>query len=410
MSGTESVFGFLKNYDFLNLGWQPELLAALYGAVILLVLLVVVLIVAKCIKSGRKTAAAEEAEEIGGINIGEINKEALSQDVFGSEISKTESKIENKTESKKEKKDRIRQEKREKKQPKFNGRLLASWQEKMPAASALWKYWQLMSDEEKETVGNLSRENNWAEAYLAKCGSDEAAFAMFLELWRYQGEKSDNLLKMLMRELANLHIEQSMAACRLIAEIKDERIVPLLLFALLKPEKYPPARVAEALAAFGVVAARALAALYRRVEAADCKLLILDAMGQLQKLCPLSVLKEAVNCDNDEIRKKAAEIIGIVRPENALELLRPMVVDGDGKIRSAAAAALGQIGGEKCYVILKDIQEKDPDWQVKSTCQAFISRWENAIQDRVAFDEVDRWLAENTHPAAADETPERNIG
>ena len=106
MSGTESVFGFLKNYDFLNLGWQPELLAALYGAVILLVLLVVVLIVAKCVKGGRKTVAAEEAEEIGGINIGEINKEALSQDVFGSEISKTESKIENKTESKKEKKDR----------------------------------------------------------------------------------------------------------------------------------------------------------------------------------------------------------------------------------------------------------------------------------------------------------------
>ena len=56
------------------------------------------------------------------------------------------------------------------------------------------------------------------------------------------------------------------------------------------------------------------------------------------------------------------------------------------------------------------MQEKDPDWQVKSTCQAFISRWENAIQDRVAFDEVDRWLAENTHSAAADETPEKNIG
>ncbi|MGI5825228.1 MAG: HEAT repeat domain-containing protein, partial [Bacillota bacterium] len=133
-----------------------------------------------------------------------------------------------------------------------------------------------------------------------------------------------------------------------------------------------------------------------KVEAEQYKLIILDAMSQLYKLCPLSVVKEAMQSPSEALRKKAAEVIGIVQPENAVNLIRPLIGDSLGRVRAAAAAALGSIGGEEVYLVLKEMQEKDPDWQVKSTCQNFISSWENAIQDRVAFDEVDRWLAENT--------------
>ena len=67
-----------------------------------------------------------------------------------------------------------------------------------------------------------------------------------------------------------------------------------------------------------------------------------------------------------------------------------------GRVRAAAAAAASSIGGEEAYALLRQLLEKDPDWQVKSTCQGFITSWENAIQRRAEFDEVDEWLAANT--------------
>ena len=62
MSGIESALSFLKNYDFLNLGWSSVELAILYGIVVLVVLAVLVLIIVKCCKSGSKRQELSENE------------------------------------------------------------------------------------------------------------------------------------------------------------------------------------------------------------------------------------------------------------------------------------------------------------------------------------------------------------
>lgn len=338
MSEIAEMLSFMTNYDFLNLGWGPLELTALYIGVAVVLIVAIIIIAVKIHKSKTK-------------------------------------------------------------EDKFNKKLLEQWREKRPDSKVLLKYWDEIEESDKEVIGELSRNNSWCKEYLSESGSKEESSEAFLKLWEYQGQNQEDLLKQLMKELADIHIEQSMAACRLIAEIKDERSVPLLLLALLKMDKYPPARVAEALSAFGVVAARALAALYRKVEAKEYKLVILDAVSQLNKLCPIGIVKEAINSPDEDLRKKGAEVVGIISPVNGIELIRPLMKDPSGRIRSAAAAALSNIGGEEVYVILKEMMEKDPDWQVKSTCQTFVSAWENAIHDRVAFDEVDQWLEENTIPA-----------
>ncbi|MGI5825062.1 MAG: hypothetical protein ACOX7J_05765, partial [Bacillota bacterium] len=245
MTGLAEALSFMTDYDFFSLGWGPLELTALYGGAVLAVIAVLVFIIVKCRKP------------------------------------------------------------KDKKEEKFNKKMLEGWREKMPDSRVLLKYWQELEEADRETVGELSCDHSWCDTYLSECGAKEESYEMFLKLWEYQGEKREELLKQMMRELADIHIEQSMAACRLIVETKDERIVPLLLLALLKADKYPPARVAEALSAFGIVAARALAALYRKVEAEQYKLIILDAMSQLYKLCPLSVVKEAMQSPSEALRKKA---------------------------------------------------------------------------------------------------------
>ena len=148
---------------------------------------------------------------------------------------------------------------------------------------------------------------------------------------------------------------------------------------------------------------RALTALYHKVEAEQYKLIIMDALTQMDCGCPMSVLRDAMGCITESLRKKAAEVIGTDRPDDAVELLRTLLSDPVGNVRAAAAASLGSVGGEEAYAILRQLIDKDPDWQVKSTCQNFITSWEQAICDKVAFDEVDQWLDEYTAGVVSDE-------
>ncbi len=419
MTGLTDMLSFLTAYDFLNLGVSGLELAAIYLGVVIVLLVVIILLIVKFCRGKKRRndeevwdfanpAAAENAvvkaetakgEEDGEsepvmmvppVKIADFEEKetfaaaAAAKPSFG--VEPTAAKADEFPKEPKEKKSRRA------KKYKYNSKTLQQWTGKMPDSTVLLKYWEQMTEGDREAVGELSRDNDWCFEYMKQCGSNEDSYTAVLTLWEYQGEKMDDLLKQMMRELADLHIEQSLAAVRLIVEVHDERIVPLLLLALLKMDKYPPARVTEALAAFGAVSGRALTALYHKVEGEQYKLIIMDALTQMEGGCPMSVVRDAVDCAEENLRKKAAEVIGLNYPDDAAELLRPLLADPVGSVRAAAAAALGSLGGEEAYAILRQLIEKDPDWQVKSTCQNFITSWENAICDKVEMDEVDEWL------------------
>ncbi len=328
---------FITDYDFLNLGWSAEALAALYGGVLLaLIVLVIALVLWR--RHKKKAASAEKQEN----------------------------------------------------------HLPERWREIRPDSEELRKVWQEATEAEREEIGRLSREARWCLDYLKECGKKDASYEMLLQLWSYQETEKEPLLKQMVQELADSHLEQSMAASRLIMEIQDERIVPHLLLALLQTEEYPPARVAEALSVFGALAGRSLVALYHKVEEEPRRLVILDAMGQLGKQCPWAVLEEGSRSSSTEIRKKIADLVGLLLPDNTISFLQPLIADPEGRVRAAAAAALGKLGGQEVYAILRELRQRDPDWQVKSTCQTFLTAWENNIRSQVAVDEVDLWLAGQT--------------
>lgn len=425
MSNLTDLLSFLTEYDFLNLGMGGVELAALYLGVVVVLLAVIIFLIVKFCR-GKKSKKVEDPwdfenpdnynkaedavpEEPAEPTVPPLQKTPDLEIEQTLVIKKSDMRAQAEEESAKPAAADVHMEnqpqaepaddKKEKKSRrgkryKFNSKTRQQWSAKMPESSVLLKYWENMDEDDRDVVGELSRNNDWCFEYMKQCGANEDSYTAVLTLWQYQGEKVDDLLKQMMRELADLHIEQSLAAVRMIVEIHDERIVPLLLLALLKMDKYPPARVAEALAAFGAVSARALTALYHKVEADQYKLIIMDALTQMDCGCPVSVVRDAMGCAEDNLRQKAAEVIGVDRPDDAVELLRPLLADPVGNVRAAAAASLGSLGGEEAYAILRQLIEKDPDWKVKSTCQNFITSWEKAICDKVAFDEVDEWLDE----------------
>lgn len=380
---------FMTDYDFLNLGWGPLDLTALYfGTVLLLLLVIIVLLIHRLRKQKKSHGEIPGETALKAEQTAEKAKQAEKAEKTGEQMPKPTVKptvVQNEVAAK-SKKNRKKQE--------YSDKFFVKWESDIPKSEELITCWATMNESQKQSVGRLSRENNWCMAYLKQVGTNDNSYKAIILLWEYQDGNKENLLKQMLRELADLRIEQSLAAVKLIKEINDERIVPLLLLALLQRDKYPPARVAEALSVFGAVAGRSLTALYRKVEGEDYKMLIMDALGQLGADCPMSVINEAIKSPSEAMRKKAAEVVGIAGPKNALMVLHPLLADSEGRVRAAAAAALGNIGGEEAYRLLRQLMQADPDWQVKSTCQSFIGSWEAAIMDKVTFDEVDEWIAE----------------
>ena len=52
---------------------------------------------------------------------------------------------------------------------------------------------------------------------------------------------------------------------------------------------------------------------------------------------------------------------------------------------------------------LRTMAAEDQDWQVKMTCQAFLTRWEERIQENLAKDEAPLWLKDTASAKEADD-------
>jgi HEAT repeat protein len=280
---------------------------------------------------------------------------------------------------------------------KYSPALIKRWAKKTPHPETLLKVWLASNDEEKAKIGELAANMGWADKYMESLGGENssAASVAIVSLWNNLQVSQADILKELVEATASTNTAKSMASVALLKKLADERTIPLLLVALLQREKYLPARICEALLPFGEAAGRALAALFDKVSGEDA-LLVLDSLGQMGKYCPLHVLVQAMHSQDIAVRQRAAVNTALVNPQNPVTFMEPLLNDKEPKVRAAATAALAEIGGDgehqEIILELKKIYERDQDWQVKSTCQAFLSRWEDGIMADIAVDEAHMWL------------------
>lgn len=280
---------------------------------------------------------------------------------------------------------------------KFSSALMKRWAKKAPLPQTVLTVWRASNEEERAKIGEVAANMGWADAYMDYLGGEHgsAAASAIVSLWDKLQISQADILKKLVETTASTNSAKSMAAVALLKNLADERTIPLLLVALMQREKYLPARICEALLPFGEASGRALAALFDKVSGEDA-LVVLDSLGQMGKHCPLHVLVRAMHASEITVRQRAAACAALVRPENPIAFMEPLLTDAEAKVRAAACAALAEIAADaehhEIILELKNIYENDQDWQVKSTCQAFLSRWEDGIMADIAVDEAHLWL------------------
>lgn len=77
------------------------------------------------------------------------------------------------------------------------------------------------------------------------------------------------------------------------------------------------------------------------------------------------ILKDLKDADA-EVRERALDKLGALRPKNALELIVPFLSDSDSEVRGTAAANLGIVGDSRAVSYLIEAVNSDPSEHVRS--------------------------------------------
>jgi hypothetical protein len=152
-------------------------------------------------------------------------------------------------------------------------------------------------------------------------------------------------------------------AAYILVNLKEKRLIPLLVDALSQPEKYLPARVAEVLVAFGPGVVDYLCGILCDLpEGTKC--LVIDILQEIADDRAVVPLMKELADESPRIRQKAVSALGEIGNPNALENLIPLMGDVDEKVRSMTARALGRLGCFEAIPVLKKALN-DEAWLVR---------------------------------------------
>jgi hypothetical protein len=191
-----------------------------------------------------------------------------------------------------------------------------------------------------QNIKQLLLDEGWLGQYAAGLKDKDKSKEVLLKAWRLFPDVK--LLPELVELLADKDENVRMTAVWLLTSIKDERSLPYLVAALLRPQTYLPARVSEVFAAFGLEAANLLAGLLPKVKD-EHKLIILQVLGQFESGYQLAPLLDCLDNSSAEIRAAAIKALGDSNYHEVKDVILPLSHDSAWQVRAAVAKALGQL-------------------------------------------------------------------
>lgn len=254
----------------------------------------------------------------------------------------------------------------------------SAWQQNLEEELRLHGYGSLrelavlfpaLAPEIQGQVQRIVQEELWLSRALHGAGQSFSP-EEWAGLWQVFGDT--RLFPQLIEFLAAKDEEMRLWGVQIIASIGDQRIIPYLIGALLQPQIYLPARVGEALAAYGPESARLLARMLPGLKPQD-KLLALPVLGQFGPVYPHEGLSAALEDEDGEIRAAAAAALGDSRQLKAAPHLLAVSADAHWEVRSAAAKALGQLREARAVPRLKELL-RDEDFRVRANAEEALGR------------------------------------
>ena len=199
-----------------------------------------------------------------------------------------------------------------------------------------------LKDDTARDLTILAVQEKWSVLYIDNIRHNkELSLGLLAKAWSLFPDK--DILPELVDLLADKDESVRMSAVDIIIAINDKSVLPYLIAALLQPEKYLPARVAEALVNFGALSAKLLADMLPSLSTNKDKICVLETLAQFTQDYPVTNLIACLKDEDETVRQKAAITLGDSIKPQAAEYLLSATYDDKWQVRSAAIKSLGQL-------------------------------------------------------------------
>lgn len=178
----------------------------------------------------------------------------------------------------------------------------------------------------------------------------------------------------LVKALGDKNEAVGLAAGASLVRFKDPSTAQPLAQSLGHPGKLLPARVAEVLLALGEKAVMPLIDEIRKADS-EGQPLICEVLGQLGDARALPVLTEILKeSPYEKTRAAAARALGAIPGQDNAQALMESLEDSSWEVRAKAAEALGELGSNEALQALQTVATEDEDWNVKAVAQAALKK------------------------------------
>ena len=99
----------------------------------------------------------------------------------------------------------------------------------------------------------------------------------------------------------------------------------------------------------------------------------LDALGRSVRESALAELARYLQCDDEEVRREAAYLLGELRSDRAVPLLDALTNDPSAAVRKQAVKSLDRLDVQEAMAVLERYQ-RDPDAAISALAGAVIMR------------------------------------
>lgn len=218
----------------------------------------------------------------------------------------------------------------------------------------------------KQELSDLVKSEKMLEGHAARL-KDGASMGVLAEAWRLFPD--DDALRGFVDMLADPDEDTQRAAVRLLSAIKEPKMLPMLVLALVKPEQYLPARVAEVFLSMPKESVYLLSYMLPEIDDKH-KRSVLEIISQAGvRFEPENVM---ACLDHRDLRIRAAAMLalGSGHITEALPQLLAAANDKSWHVRAVAVKALGLLGDSRAVPVLDALSHDSEGWVAEAARQA----------------------------------------
>ena len=230
----------------------------------------------------------------------------------------------------------------------------------------------------QEQLKTLVKEERLMERYSRRLNREEYPQSVLLEAWARFPDT--DALKDFVEMLASSDESIQLAGTRLLSAMQEPKSLPLLTAALMWPEHFLPARVAEVMASMGPQSAKLLAYLLPKVNDKH-KVRVLETIAKTESSYPVANVAACLAHPNPAVRVAAATALGTSKNTDSIKPLLISATDKDWHVRAAVAKSLGMIGDPRAISALEVLAKDNEGWVAVSAQQSLSVFAETGVID-----------------------------